>query len=71
MSGSSLSTIGATEIGFPFLEDRTEIEEHDVVGGDHPIGWALTERLQGVLAGPHDPPMPVSGDAEHLRGQSR
>jgi len=61
--------VGAAEVGFPFLEDRTEVEENDVVGGDGPIRWMLFERLQGVLAGADDPPMPVSGDSEHRCGQ--
>ena len=57
--------VGAAEVGLPLLEDRTEVEEHDVVVGDGPVRWMLLERLQGVLAGAHDPPMPVSGDSEH------
>ena len=34
-----------------------------------PVRRMLLERLQGVLAGPHDPPMPVPGHPEHVRGQ--
>ncbi len=59
----------AAEVGLPLLEDRTEVEEHDVVVGDDPVRRVLTERLQGVLTGSHDPPMPVPRHAEQLFGQ--
>ena len=49
----------ATEVRLPFLEDRPQVQERDVVFGDHAVRWMLLERLQGVLTGPHDAPMPV------------
>ncbi len=51
----------AAEVGLPLLEDRAEVQERDVAVGDHPIRGMLLERLQGVLAGPHDAPMPMPG----------
>src|ERR1700742_1663764 len=59
----------AAEVGFPFLEDRTEVEDHDVVVSDDSVRWMPTERLQGVHAGADDPAMPVSLYPEQLRGQ--
>ena len=61
--------VGASEVGLPLLENRTEVEEHNVVVCDDPVRGTLLERLQSVLAGPHNPPMPVSGDSELLCGQ--
>ncbi len=40
---------GAAEIGFPFLEDRSEVDEHDVVVGDGEVGWIAARGLQRVL----------------------
>src|SRR5271169_466250 len=58
-----------SEVGLPLLEDRAQVQERDVAVGDHPIRRVLPKRLQSVLAGPHNPPMPVLGDTQHLRRQ--
>ena len=60
---------GAAEVGLPLLEDRAQVQERDVALGDHPVRRMLLERLQGVLTGPHDAPMPVRLDPEQFGGQ--
>ena len=53
-----------TEVRFPFLEDRPQVQKRDVVFGDDAVRWMFLERLQGVLTGAHDAPMPMPGDTE-------
>jgi hypothetical protein len=59
----------AAEVSFPFLEDRAEITEHDVVRADHPIRRVLPVRLPRIRPGPHDALMPPAAEPEHVRGQ--
>ncbi|MDT5018956.1 MAG: hypothetical protein QOD39_5116, partial [Mycobacterium sp.] len=60
---------GPPEVGFPFLEDRSEIDEHDVVGCDITIGWIIARGFQGVLSCPNDALVPMACHAEHVRRQ--
>jgi len=46
-----------------------EVQEHDVVRGDHPVRRVVLVGLEGVRSGPHDPLVPVPADPEHLGGQ--
>ena len=61
--------VGAAEVGLPLLEDRAQIQECDVALRDHPVRRMLLERLQGVLARPHDASMPVCSDPEQFGSQ--
>jgi hypothetical protein len=51
--------IGAADIGFPFVEDRSETKEHGVVLSDRPYRRILREDAHGVRAGANDPLVPV------------
>ena len=59
----------APEVGLPLIEDRAEVEEHDVVVGDDAVRRVLPVGPQRVLPRPHDSLVPVPLDAEHLRRQ--
>src|SRR5271163_3129430 len=39
----------APEVSLPLLENRAQVAEHDIVGGDHAIRRPFSERLQSVL----------------------
>lgn len=39
LGGFVTEDIGATEVRFPSLEDRAEVEEGDVLGSDGEVQW--------------------------------
>jgi hypothetical protein len=59
----------APEIGFPGLEDRTEVQEHDIVVADRQVRRVLAIRLERVCSGTNDALVPVPLDAKEFFSQ--
>jgi len=62
--------VGTAEIRFQFLENWTQVEEHDVVFSDSQIWRVLIVRRQRIASGPHNAFMSVALDAIHFPCQN-
>src|ERR1700733_9800456 len=68
--GIRAQNIGSPEVCFPFLENRSQIQEQDVVSSDGQVGRVFSIRQQGILARADDSLVPIGVDAIHLFRQS-